>query len=294
MSSWLLRWRTMTVGVSCLVHAALIAGVLLAEQWTMDAHASRPPVLPAEMVTLDDEKPAAPAPPPPPPRQVEPPKKVEAPKPPPKPTTLPKLIEAPMPKIAEAPADPEPRRAPEPAPAPVAPAPPAATPSTMAPAPAAPAIAANPDPAPAAEPGPRSGRPAGLPGPAIASASPDGIPLGRAGSGGTGQALASASGRDSGATGAITRAARPSGGYQVKPTYPASARRLGVQGTAMLRVHVLVDGRVGEVLVEQTAGHPDLDLAAADAVRRWRFDPARRGDEAVAMWVLLPVEFRLK
>ena len=62
----------------------------------------------------------------------------------------------------------------------------------------------------------------------------------------------------------------------------------------MLRVHVLVDGRVGDVLVQETAGHPDLDQAAAEAVRRWRFDPARRGKDPVAMWVLLPVEFRLK
>jgi protein TonB len=59
-------------------------------------------------------------------------------------------------------------------------------------------------------------------------------------------------------------------------------------------VHVLADGRIGEVLVEKSAGHPELDEAAANAVRRWRFDPARRGTEAVAMWVLLPVEFRLR
>ena len=53
-------------------------------------------------------------------------------------------------------------------------------------------------------------------------------------------------------------------------------------------------GRVGEVVVKQSAGHPDLDRAAADAVRRWRFEPARRGAEAVAIWVELPVEFRLR
>ena len=62
----------------------------------------------------------------------------------------------------------------------------------------------------------------------------------------------------------------------------------------MLKVHVLIDGRVGDVVVQETAGHPDLDQAAAEAVRRWRFDPARRGNDPVAMWVLLPVEFRLK
>jgi protein TonB len=92
----------------------------------------------------------------------------------------------------------------------------------------------------------------------------------------------------------ITRTAIPRGGYQVQPRYPAGARRHGIQGTTVLRVFVASDGRVTDVGIEKTAGHADLDEAAADAVRRWRFDPARRGDEAVAMWVLLPVEFRLK
>src|SRR5206468_11520371 len=115
------------------------------------------------------------------------------------------------------------------------------------------------------------------------------------GSGQTGPAsVASAPGRDAKSTGAVTQYARPQGGYQVQPGYPASARRLGIQGTTMLRVHVLVDGRVGDVVVQETAGHPDLDQAAAEAVRRWRFDPARRGNDPVAMWVVLPVEFRLK
>jgi protein TonB len=96
------------------------------------------------------------------------------------------------------------------------------------------------------------------------------------------------------ASSAVTTTARPQGGYQVRPSYPAAPRRLGIQGTTLLRIHVLVDGRVGDVVVQQTAGHPDLDQAAAEAVRRWRFEPARRGDDPVAMWVMLPVEFRLK
>jgi periplasmic protein TonB len=92
----------------------------------------------------------------------------------------------------------------------------------------------------------------------------------------------------------ITRTARPQGGYQVRPTYPAAPRRLGIQGTTLLRVHVLADGRIGDVLVETSAGHADLDQAAVGAIRGWRFEPARRGNEPVAMWVLLPFEFRLK
>jgi protein TonB len=93
---------------------------------------------------------------------------------------------------------------------------------------------------------------------------------------------------------APTRTAIPRGGYQHRPSYPASARRLGVQGTTLLSVFVTADGRVGEVQVRQSAGHRDLDQAAVEAVRRWRFEPARRGTEAVAVWVTLPVEFRLR
>jgi protein TonB len=114
------------------------------------------------------------------------------------------------------------------------------------------------------------------------------------GAGARSPAVVSAPSVDAAPGGAITRHARPQGGYQVRPSYPASARRLGIQGTSLLKVQVLLDGRVGEVVVQESAGHPDLDQAAADAVRRWRFDPARRGADPVAVWVLLPVEFRIR
>ena len=87
--------------------------------------------------------------------------------------------------------------------------------------------------------------------------------------------------------------ARPLGGYQIKPRYPESARRAGVQGVTLLRVRVLENGRVGDVLVEQSAGFRDLDLSAVDAVKKWLFEPARRGKDAVAVWVMLPVKFEL-
>jgi len=91
----------------------------------------------------------------------------------------------------------------------------------------------------------------------------------------------------------VTRTAIPRGGYQITPSYPATARQLGVEGTALLRVFVDADGRVGAVVVKQSAGHPDLDRAAADAVRRWRFEPALNSAGPVSMWALVPVEFRI-
>ena len=86
----------------------------------------------------------------------------------------------------------------------------------------------------------------------------------------------------------------PSGGYQVRPTYPEAARRKGLEGTSLLRVHVRDDGSVGEVLIARSAGEASLDEAAVGAVERWRFEPARRGGHPVAVWVTLPIRFRLE
>jgi protein TonB len=88
--------------------------------------------------------------------------------------------------------------------------------------------------------------------------------------------------------------ARPLGGYQVKPRYPESARRAGAQGITLLKLRILENGKVGEVQIEKSAGHAELDRAAADAVKKWLFEPARMGKIAVAVWVLLPVKFELE
>jgi protein TonB len=88
--------------------------------------------------------------------------------------------------------------------------------------------------------------------------------------------------------------ARPLGGYQELPRYPESARRQGISGTTTLLFEVLENGRVGDIRVEQSGGHPDLDRAAAEAVKKWRFEPARRGNQPVAVWLRMPVRFVLR
>jgi periplasmic protein TonB len=105
---------------------------------------------------------------------------------------------------------------------------------------------------------------------------------------GAGQTIAS-----TGSGAGLTEFARPLGGYQTTPRYPESARRQGVEGVTTLRFIVLADGHVGQIAVSHSAGHVDLDRAAMEAVRTWRFEPARRGKEAVAVWVTLPVRFAL-
>jgi TonB family protein len=79
-----------------------------------------------------------------------------------------------------------------------------------------------------------------------------------------------------------------------RPVYPRIARQRGYEGTVLLDVLVTREGRAVEVDVAKSCGHRILDEAAQEAVREWRFEPAKRGDEAVEMRVRIPVRFRLQ
>ena len=78
------------------------------------------------------------------------------------------------------------------------------------------------------------------------------------------------------------------------PRYPLAARRAGEQGTVTLKVLVASDGLPRRVEIEKTSGSARLDTAALDAVKQWRFVPARRGATPIESWVLVPVVFRLE
>ncbi|WP_310451904.1 energy transducer TonB [Sulfuritalea sp.] len=79
-----------------------------------------------------------------------------------------------------------------------------------------------------------------------------------------------------------------------KPVYPLVARRLGEQGKVLLRVYVSAAGLAEKVELKTGSGFARLDQAATDAVSRWRFVPARRGDQAFAAWVQVPITFQLE
>lgn len=81
--------------------------------------------------------------------------------------------------------------------------------------------------------------------------------------------------------------------HNPKPVYPAASRRLGEQGKVILRVLVGADGTAEKVELRTTSGFARLDASAQDAVNRWRFVPARRGDQPIAAWVLVPIAFNL-
>lgn len=110
----------------------------------------------------------------------------------------------------------------------------------------------------------------------IASAPTDSATANAAGSSGSGE----------------TRTLAYDGSLNLK--YPTTSVRQREQGTVLLRVLVDAGGAVQRIEVERSSGHPQLDIAAREAVQRAHFKPVLRNGEAVPAWGLVPIEFRLE
>ena len=79
-----------------------------------------------------------------------------------------------------------------------------------------------------------------------------------------------------------------------RPEYPRLARRRGYQGTVMLDVLVDQDGRVSDLKIAESSGYSILDKKAVSSVKKWIFQPGKKGDHNIAMWVKVPIRFELK
>jgi TonB family protein len=83
----------------------------------------------------------------------------------------------------------------------------------------------------------------------------------------------------------------PSATQQVDPGYPLELMKQNVQGTVVLSAVIRGDGSVGEVRVLR--GIDDrLDQYASAALSRWRFRPASRNGDPVALQTVVMIPFR--
>lgn len=127
-------------------------------------------------------------------------------------------------------------------------------------------------------------------------AAPDhpGTPQASQGSGGTGEqgdGQPSPLGLPDGTSGGYIP---PSFADLTPPDYPHSARRLGHEGSALIRIHVSASGRVLDVELVESSGHELLDQTALSAARAWRFHPATQDGVPMAASLLHRVTFRLE
>lgn len=86
----------------------------------------------------------------------------------------------------------------------------------------------------------------------------------------------------------------PSATGRIVPVYPRRARRKGHEGVVTVEISVGADGKVDDVSVVASSGHPELDDAAVAAVRTASFAPATVGGVGVSGKLRLTFDFRLK
>jgi protein TonB len=77
------------------------------------------------------------------------------------------------------------------------------------------------------------------------------------------------------------------------PRYPTRARVRHQEGTVRLLVRINPKGQPLSITVHESSGYRLLDRAARNAVRRWRFVPAKKNGEAVESATIVPVRFSL-
>lgn len=80
--------------------------------------------------------------------------------------------------------------------------------------------------------------------------------------------------------------------YAPDPEYSEEARKAKWQGTVVLWVIVSPDGRTRDIKVQRSLGL-GLDEKAVEAVRSWKFDPAKKDGQPVAVQINVEVNFRL-
>jgi len=80
--------------------------------------------------------------------------------------------------------------------------------------------------------------------------------------------------------------------HRPNPVYPALSKRLREEGTVLLRVNLDAQGIVLDLTIEKSSSFQRLDQAALEAVKQWRFIPAKRGHAALPSTALVPIEFK--
>lgn len=89
----------------------------------------------------------------------------------------------------------------------------------------------------------------------------------------------------------------PIGGFQAiqrQLVYPRDAREAGKEGRVVVNALVEKDGSVTQTRILQSSGFTDLDKAAVTAIKTVRWKPAKQREEPVAVWVAIPVNFKVR
>jgi periplasmic protein TonB len=84
-------------------------------------------------------------------------------------------------------------------------------------------------------------------------------------------------------------------GPTIRSPYPGVLRNAGIGGTVLLWVQIDERGSVRQTEVMESSGYAQLDRVAEEVMREVaRFRPALNRDQAVTVWVQIPVVFETR
>jgi protein TonB len=78
------------------------------------------------------------------------------------------------------------------------------------------------------------------------------------------------------------------------PAYPPHLVAQGVEGTVILEAVIGTDGQVLSVRPKNSQAHPDLIQAAAESLKRWRYEPTLLNGHPVEVVTIVTCNFQLK
>jgi protein TonB len=78
----------------------------------------------------------------------------------------------------------------------------------------------------------------------------------------------------------------------ISPIYPEAAKTDQIEGLVIVQAFILTDGTVGETIILKSL-RDDLDQSAIDAIQNTTFEPATADGNPVAVWISMPINYRL-
>jgi TonB family protein len=79
----------------------------------------------------------------------------------------------------------------------------------------------------------------------------------------------------------------------VTPVYPPNCLEEKIEGKVLLQVSIDKQGQVTDVEIINSA-HPDIDHAAIEAIKQWKFEPVMKKDKPAAVEFPVIVDFKLR
>ena len=80
---------------------------------------------------------------------------------------------------------------------------------------------------------------------------------------------------------------------RITPVYPEQCKKDKIEGTVILEIEINAEGNVIDARVLKS-DHPDLDEAAMEAIKKWKYEPVLKEGKPVPVVFAVAINFWLR